>query len=130
MTAGDGFYMLAERTAIFFPGIRGTFYRLSILTGNGLIVIIGGYLEREYGNKQKAWSTMVIVDLIMAALTIYNYFSTPGTEDAKTKEEIVGTQSKFWSRLASFSKKKLGSMPLFYYSAWRIPVTKMLTFPY
>jgi PAT family beta-lactamase induction signal transducer AmpG len=46
-----------------------------MLTGNGLIVIIGGYLEQEYGDKQKAWSyTMVIVGLIMAALTIYNYF--------------------------------------------------------
>jgi PAT family beta-lactamase induction signal transducer AmpG len=44
--------------------------------------------EQEYGDKQKAWSyTMVIVGLIMAALTIYNYFSTPRTEDAKTKEE-------------------------------------------
>jgi PAT family beta-lactamase induction signal transducer AmpG len=29
----------------------------------------------------------MIVGLIMAALTIYNYFSTPRTEDAKTKEE-------------------------------------------
>jgi Na+/melibiose symporter-like transporter len=41
-----------------------------MLTGNGLIVIIGGYLEQEYGDKQKAWSyTMIIVGLIMAALT-------------------------------------------------------------
>jgi PAT family beta-lactamase induction signal transducer AmpG len=38
---------------------------------------------------------MVIVGLIMAALTIYNYFSTPRTEDAKTKEEKSLSQSKF-----------------------------------
>jgi hypothetical protein len=34
------------------PGIRNTFYRLSMLTGNGLIVIIGGYLEQQYGTKK------------------------------------------------------------------------------
>jgi PAT family beta-lactamase induction signal transducer AmpG len=46
-----------------------------MLTGNGLIVLIAGFLEQEYGDKQKAWSyTMVIVGLIMAALTIYNFF--------------------------------------------------------
>jgi hypothetical protein len=33
------------------------------------------WLNKKYGDKQKAWSyTMVIVGLIMAALTIYNYF--------------------------------------------------------
>jgi PAT family beta-lactamase induction signal transducer AmpG len=48
-----------------------------MLTGNGLIVIIGGYLE-EYGDKQ-AWS-YTMIGLIMAVLTVYNYFSTPRTE--------------------------------------------------
>jgi PAT family beta-lactamase induction signal transducer AmpG len=70
-----------------------------------------GYLEQEYGDKQKAWSyTMVIVGLIMAALTIYNYFSTPRTEDAKRRREIVRTKVSFGAVFASFFKKnKLGS---------------------
>jgi PAT family beta-lactamase induction signal transducer AmpG len=81
-----------------------------MLTGNGLIVIIGGYLEQEYGDKQKAWSyTMVIVGLIMAALTIYNYFSTPRTEEKRRKRNRW-SQSKFGAVFASFFKKnKLGS---------------------
>jgi PAT family beta-lactamase induction signal transducer AmpG len=38
--ASDGFYMLAleKEQQSFFLGIRSTFYRLSMLTGNGLIV--------------------------------------------------------------------------------------------
>jgi PAT family beta-lactamase induction signal transducer AmpG len=52
---------------------------------------------------------MVIVGLIMAALTIYNYFSTPRTAPNEGRE-IVRAKSKFWSRLASFfQKNKLGS---------------------
>jgi PAT family beta-lactamase induction signal transducer AmpG len=27
-----------------------------MLTGNGLIVIIGGYLEQQWGQTKKAWS--------------------------------------------------------------------------
>jgi PAT family beta-lactamase induction signal transducer AmpG len=51
-----------------------------MLTGNGLIVIIGGYLEQQYGDKQKAWSyTMIIVGLLMAIITLY-YFTAPRTE--------------------------------------------------
>jgi PAT family beta-lactamase induction signal transducer AmpG len=44
---------------------------------NGLIVVIAGYLEQEYGDKQQAWSyTMIVVGLIMTLITVYNYFST------------------------------------------------------
>ena len=78
--ASDGFYLLAltKDQQSFFLGIRSTFYRLSMLTGNGLIVIIGGYLEQQYGIPQKAWSyTMIIVGLLMTLLTVYNFFATP-----------------------------------------------------
>jgi PAT family beta-lactamase induction signal transducer AmpG len=64
---------------------------------------------------------MVIVGLIMAALTIYNYFSTPRTE-APTKDEIVGAKVSFGAVFPVFQKNKLGSCwPLYYYSAWANP---------
>lgn len=45
--AADGFYMIAlrEDQQAFFVGIRSTFYRLAMLTGQGLIVILAGYFE-------------------------------------------------------------------------------------
>jgi PAT family beta-lactamase induction signal transducer AmpG len=50
---------------------------------------------------------MIIVGLIMAALTIYNYFSTPRTEDAKTKEEkSLEPKVSFGAVFASFFQKK------------------------
>jgi PAT family beta-lactamase induction signal transducer AmpG len=46
--ASDGFiYVSFRKNNNLFLGIRSTFY-LSMLTGNGLIVIIGGYLEQEW----------------------------------------------------------------------------------
>ena len=47
--AADGFYMLALKTGdqSLFVGIRSTFYRLSSIFGQGVLVVIAGLLELQ-----------------------------------------------------------------------------------
>lgn len=108
--ASDGFYMiaLAKEQQSFFLGIRSTFYRLSMLTANGLMVILVGYLEDQFGDKTKAWSyTMVVVALIMVFLTIYNFFVTPTVEEnTETKDEHKHSFQEIFSSF--FQKKQIG----------------------
>jgi len=49
--AADGFYMLglSQHQQAWFVGIRNTFYRLAMLTGQGLLVILAGYIESHSG---------------------------------------------------------------------------------
>ena len=49
--AADGFYMLAlsEKEQAFFVGIRSTFYRISMLSGQGLLVILAGFIQTHTG---------------------------------------------------------------------------------
>ncbi|MBZ0199030.1 MAG: MFS transporter [Ignavibacteriaceae bacterium] len=49
--AADGFYMLGldEHDQAFYVGIRSTFYRLAMITGQGILVIIAGYFEVHSG---------------------------------------------------------------------------------
>ncbi len=49
--AADGLYMLAlnEKQQAFFVGIRSTFFRISMITGQGLLVIVAGYLQTHTG---------------------------------------------------------------------------------
>jgi PAT family beta-lactamase induction signal transducer AmpG len=49
--AADGFYMLAlqEHQQAFFVGIRSTFYRLAMITGQGLLIILAGPSNRGPG---------------------------------------------------------------------------------
>jgi PAT family beta-lactamase induction signal transducer AmpG len=49
--AADGFYMLAlpEKEQSFFVGIRSTFYRISLLSGQGLLVILAGLIQAHTG---------------------------------------------------------------------------------
>ncbi len=49
--AADGFYMLplSSHEQTWFVGIRSTFYRLAMITGQGLLVMLAGALEVHYG---------------------------------------------------------------------------------
>src|SRR5207237_2550975 len=49
--AADGFYMLAttEGEQAFFVGIRSTFYRISMISGQGLLVILAGIIQTHTG---------------------------------------------------------------------------------
>lgn len=128
--ASDGFYMLAlaKEQQSFFLGIRSTFYRLSMLTGNGLIVIIAGFLEQKYGDKTKAWSyTMVIVGLIMAVITIYNYFSTPRIETKTTENKTeLAPKISFGAVFSSFFQKKQIGLVLTFILLFRLGESQLL----
>ncbi len=49
--AADGFYMLAlnKHKQAYFIGIRSTFYRLAMITGQGLLIILAGFIESNTG---------------------------------------------------------------------------------
>jgi MFS transporter, PAT family, beta-lactamase induction signal transducer AmpG len=125
--ASDGFYMLAltKDQQSFFLGIRSTFYRASMLTGNGLIILLAGYLEHRFNDNQKAWSyTMIFVGLIMSFLTIYNFFLTP-----KTELPIVNGQTEeknFATVFGSFFKKKQIGLILTFILLFRLGESQLL----
>lgn len=105
--ASDGFYLLAlkEEQQSFFIGLRSTFYRVAMVTGQGLFVIFAGYLEVKYGDNTKAWSlTMVMIAALMFVLTLVNFIVTPNVEKAKDyiKEESLTFRKVF----ESFFRKK------------------------
>ena len=128
--ASDGFYLLVleKDQQSFFLGIRSTFYRLSMLTGNGLIVVIAGYLEQEYGDKQQAWSyTMIVVGLIMTLITVYNYFSTPKIEVNNAVTIAKSTSDKsFGAVFATFFQKKQIGLVLAFILLFRLGESQLL----
>ena len=50
--AADGFYMLglSSHEQALFVGIRSTFYRIATIAGQGLLIMLAGYLEKITGN--------------------------------------------------------------------------------
>lgn len=125
--ASDGYYLvsLSEKKQSFFLGVRSTFYRLAMITGQGLIVILAGLLEEHYGSNQKAWSyTMVIIAVFMIILTLLNLFTTPKVENQiKTVEEkALG----FFDVFKTFFQKKQIGIALAFILLYRLGESQLL----
>ena len=78
--AADGFYMLglSEHEQASFVGIRSTFYRLSSIFGQGVLLVIAGILESRMNNIPVAWQlTLLITSVIFAILTLWHIFIVP-----------------------------------------------------
>ncbi len=104
--ASDGYYMigLTEKKQSFFVGIRSTFYRLAMITGQGLIVIMAGFLETYYGDNTKAWSiTMICTAVLMLLLTVTNFFVAPRFESSESLKK--DKPASFLEVFVSFFKK-------------------------
>ena len=77
--AADGFYMLALDThqQSFFVGIRSTFYRIAMIAGQGLLVMLAGLFE-VYTRVEVAWLlTFGIMALLFFVFAFYHLFLLP-----------------------------------------------------
>jgi PAT family beta-lactamase induction signal transducer AmpG len=125
--ASDGYYMigLTQQKQSFFVGVRSTFYKLSTVTGQGLLVILAGFLENYYGDNTKAWSiTMICAAFIMLGLMVANFFVTPKFEssDAITLDKPTG----FIEVFSSFFKKSGIGMALAFVLFFRLGESQLV----
>jgi PAT family beta-lactamase induction signal transducer AmpG len=77
--AADGFYMLGlpEHQQAAFVGVRSTFYRIAMITGQGLLVVVAGKLE-AVGDLKTAWSlTFGILAVIFLGFAVYHRLRLP-----------------------------------------------------
>ena len=106
--AADGFYMLGlkQHQQAAFVGVRSTFYRVAMVTGQGGLVYLAGQLAESTGNVTFAW-TMVffILAAMFLALSIYHKFILPvpagdhaTASGAPFFEEFVGTFAAFFRK--------------------------------
>ena len=82
--AADGFYMLAltQKNQAAFVGIRSTFYRLSSIFGQGVLVAIAGLIETKTGNIPGSCRlTLMISAILFAVVTVYHTFFIPKPAD-------------------------------------------------
>ncbi|MDO4951563.1 MAG: MFS transporter [Bacteroidales bacterium] len=82
--AADGFYMIGlnSNQQSLFVGIRSTFYRISMIAGQGLTLILAGTLEKNLADEPLAWTyTMGIVAVVFIAIFLYHAVALPRVED-------------------------------------------------
>ena len=125
--AADGFYMLAlrEEEQSLFVGIRSTFYRLSSIFIQGVLVVIAGLLERHTGDIPKAWSmTLTISAALFAMITLWHTFRLPRPKadlDRPDVNTVAGIFSEFRRTFVTFFQKKHIGIALLFMLLYRLP---------
>ena len=127
--AADGFYMLAltshEQAA--FVGIRSTFYRLSSIFGQGVLLVVAGVLETKTGDIPLAWQlTLLFTSIIFALITLWHIFFTPKPasdrsslgDDAKSVGAIL---REFGRTFVTYFKKPGIWLAMIFMLVFRLP---------
>ena len=133
--AADGFYMLAlnQEEQSFFVGIRSTFYRLSSIFGQGVLVYIAGVLERNSGNIPMSWQiTMGITAVMFTAISIYHAFAIPrpATDRPHLSEDNKGKAKEilyeFGRTFITYFKKPGVILAIVFMLLYRLPEAFLL----
>ena len=124
--AADGFYMLAlpENEQSLFVGIRSTFYRLSSIFGQGVLVVIAGLLETRLGDVPKAWSlTLLVSACIFSATTLWHMFRLPkpAADARRSSGDAMYIIKEFGRTFATFFRKKGVLVALLFMLLYRLP---------
>ena len=125
--AADGFYMLAlkPKEQSVFVGIRSTFYRLSSIFGQGVLVVIAGVLERRTGDIPQSWFiTLIISAVLFSLLTLWHMFRVPRPDSDDLREggtTVSGILKEFARTFATFFRKKYIWISMLFMLLYRLP---------
>lgn len=133
--AADGFYMLAlpQKQQSFFVGIRSTFYRISSIFGQGVLVFVAGLLE-HCGDIPAAWMiTMGITAILLATLTLWHIFAVPRPKDDAPRPQSMANHytaadmmREFGRAFTSFFRKPIVWIGIVFMLLYRLPEAFLL----
>jgi PAT family beta-lactamase induction signal transducer AmpG len=127
--AADGFYMLGleQHEQAAFVGIRSTFYRVAMITGQGVLVVLAGTIETSSGGRIAfAWSvTFGILAAIFLAFGVYHRIILPAPPgDAAAPSENALAQ--FFRVFALFFQKKNMGMTIAFLLLYRFAEAQLV----
>lgn len=134
--AADGFYMLAldQQQQSFFVGIRSTFYRLSSIFGQGVLVYIAGYIERTSHNIPLSWTlTMAITSVIFTLVSLYHTFVLPKPKadgirhiEERQQQQAQAIWKEFARTFVTFIRKPGVLLAIVFMLLYRLPEAFLL----
>lgn len=128
--AADGFYMLGlnSHQQALFVGIRSTFYRIATIAGQGLLIMLAGYLETSTGNIPFAWSiTFMVLAGMFLGLWVYHKYILPhpATDKAACEVSASTLMNEFWGTFVSFFKKRQAGIAILFMLLYRLPEAQL-----
>lgn len=129
--AADGFYMLGlnQEQQAFFVGIRSTFYRIALVAGQGLLVVIAGLFEEMGGDISMAWAMVFgIVSIFFIIAAAYHSWIMPYPaadicHSRHTGKEVI---TDFFTTFRSFFTKRHIGIAVAFMLLYRLPEAQLI----
>ncbi|MCG2585161.1 MFS transporter [Massilia sp. TS11] len=106
--AADGFYMLGleKHEQAAYVGVRSTFYRAAMITGQGALVYLAGRITEASGDPHLAWSAVfVVLALLFGLLGGYHLLRLPRPASDGPAAHGARPFAAFAATFASFFRK-------------------------
>jgi PAT family beta-lactamase induction signal transducer AmpG len=106
--AADGFYLLAlpPHQQAVFVGVRSTFYRLAMLSGQGGLVWLAGMLQSGGRDAAGAWSLVFwLLAAFFVAVSLYHVLALPRPAADRGAESEPRLLAGFFEIFAAFFRK-------------------------
>lgn len=129
--AADGFYILGltDHQQAFFVGIRSTFYRLALIAGQGLLIMLAGKLEVVTANVPYAWSiTLFIAAGLMMAMWAYHSVALPHPDGDVPACSVTASTllHEFMRTFRSFFRKEGALVAVLFMLLYRLPEAQLV----
>lgn len=135
--AADGFYMLGLSTGdqSLFVGLRNTFYRMATIFGQGVLVMLAGWLSEGYifssveGNIPLSWSLVFyFMAAVFIAISLYHKVFLP-YPDADVKRPDLSAEhlaKGLVDMIISFFQKKHIALSVFFILTYRLGESQLV----
>lgn len=133
--AADGFYMLAltEHQQSLFVGIRSLFYRISMVVGQGVLVVVAAFVSDAWAQPKAGWIVVFgILAAFFALVASYHSFALPrpaadAMRSPRSRGEVL---REFTETFVAFFRKPQVGLALTFMLLYRLPeaqLVKMIT---
>ena len=130
--AADGFYMLAltSHQQALYVGIRSTCYRIATIAGQGLLIMLAGYLEKSFPGDYLCLEPDVLCTertFLLGPLGFYHVFCLPRPEQAVSagQTSASGLFQAFLNTFRSFFQKEQAGIALLFMLLYRLPEAQL-----
>ena len=133
--AADGFYMLAlsEHKQSMFVGIRSLFYRISMIIGQGALVIVAANVSEAWASPKAGWILVFgILAAFFAGTAIYHgaILPRPASDTFRTPRSAHEVLREFIDTFVEFFRKPQAVTAILFMLLYRLPeaqLVKMIT---
>lgn len=129
--AADGFYMLAlsEHQQSVFVGIRSLFYRMSMVAGQGGLVVLAAVIGRHAGSDKAGWIVVfAIMSAFFFAMALYHtvILPRPAADADRTVKTMRQTAAEFVETFIDFFRKPGVLSAILFMLLYRLPEAQLV----